>query len=184
MGIGGAPKSAADTPTDDMYARTLYAEHRGALLRYALRLTSGNLDQAEDAVQETIVRAWRHYRKTGVAPVSSWLYVVLRNLIVDISRRQKSRPIIDWSCNLELLPSISNDDIGAFIDSDAAIKLLGILKHDRRMVILLTVYYGYTIAAAAELLGISDGTVKSRMYRGLAQLRDILEQRDIFASSA
>src|ERR1700741_5566081 len=45
---------------DEAFVRALYAEHGGALLRYALHLTGGDRQRAEDLVQETIVRAWRH----------------------------------------------------------------------------------------------------------------------------
>jgi RNA polymerase sigma-70 factor (ECF subfamily) len=43
-----------------MLVRTLYAEHAGPLLRYALHLTSGDRQRAEDIVQETLLRAWMH----------------------------------------------------------------------------------------------------------------------------
>src|SRR6478752_7453702 len=55
---GTAPRSGR--VADEAFVRALYAEHGGALLRYALHLTGGDRQRAEDLVQETIVRAWRH----------------------------------------------------------------------------------------------------------------------------
>src|SRR6201986_1683545 len=55
---GTAPRSGR--VADETFVRPLYAEHGGALLRYALHLTGGDRQKAEDLVQETIVRAWRH----------------------------------------------------------------------------------------------------------------------------
>ena len=51
----------------DTLIRGLYAEHGGALLRYALHLTGGDRQRAEDLVQETMVRAWRHPGGAGRA---------------------------------------------------------------------------------------------------------------------
>src|SRR3989440_7353955 len=55
---GTAPRSGR--VADEAFVRALYAEHGGALLRYALHLTGGGRQRAEDLVQETIGRAWRH----------------------------------------------------------------------------------------------------------------------------
>ncbi|HTU07809.1 MAG TPA: sigma factor, partial [Trebonia sp.] len=57
-GAGTAAKR--EDVADEAFVRVLYAEHGGALLRYALHLTGGDRQRAEDLVQETIVRAWRH----------------------------------------------------------------------------------------------------------------------------
>jgi RNA polymerase sigma-70 factor (ECF subfamily) len=58
---------------DEAFVRALYAEHGGALLRYALHLTGGDRQRAEDLVQETIVRAWRHPEALTDRPaLESW----------------------------------------------------------------------------------------------------------------
>ena len=68
---------------DEAFIRALYAEHGRALLRYALHLTWGDRHRAEDLVQETIVRAWRHPQAVADRPVRPWLFAVARNLAVD-----------------------------------------------------------------------------------------------------
>jgi RNA polymerase sigma-70 factor (ECF subfamily) len=76
---------------DDAFVRALYAEHGGALLRYALHLTGGDRQKAEDLVQETIVRAWRHPEALADRPARPWLFAVARNLAVDAYRARLSR---------------------------------------------------------------------------------------------
>src|SRR5512135_1939618 len=71
---------------DEAFVRALYAEHGGALLRYALHLTGGDRQRAEDLVQETIVRAWRHPEALADRPARPWLFAVARNLAVDSYR--------------------------------------------------------------------------------------------------
>ena len=69
-----------------MLVRTLYAEHAGPLLRYAMHLTSGDRQRAEDIVQETLLRAWMHPDAIADRPARPWLFAVARNLAVDAYR--------------------------------------------------------------------------------------------------
>src|ERR1022692_1255980 len=75
---GTAPRTGR--VADEAFVRALYAEHGGALLRYALHLTGGDRQRAEDLVQETIVRAWRHPDALTDRPARPWLFAVARNL--------------------------------------------------------------------------------------------------------
>ena len=72
--------------------RALYSEHGGPLLGYVLRLTGGDRTQAEDVVQETLLRAWRHPDALTGRPVRPWLFTVARNLVVDAHRARRARP--------------------------------------------------------------------------------------------
>ena len=72
--------------------RVLYHEHAAALWRYAVRLT-GDKARAEDVVQETLLRAWRHPEVTDESERSAraWLFTVARNLIIDERRSARYR---------------------------------------------------------------------------------------------
>jgi RNA polymerase sigma factor (sigma-70 family) len=76
---------------DDAFIRALYAEHGDAMLRYALHLCDGDRRRAEDLVQETIVRAWRHPEAIADRPPRPWLFAVMRNLAIHAYRARQSR---------------------------------------------------------------------------------------------
>src|SRR5262252_751951 len=85
-----------------MLVRTLYAEHSGPLLRYALHLTSGDRQRAEDIVQETLLRAWLHPDAIVSRPARPWLFAVAKNLAVDAHRARQARPLEVGEAALEL----------------------------------------------------------------------------------
>ncbi|HEY8113069.1 MAG TPA: sigma-70 family RNA polymerase sigma factor, partial [Actinomycetes bacterium] len=78
----------------DELLRTLYAEHAGPLLGYVLKLTDGDRQRAEDVVQETLLRAWRHPESLDPSRGSlrPWLWTVARNIVVDAARARRARP--------------------------------------------------------------------------------------------
>jgi RNA polymerase sigma-70 factor, ECF subfamily len=162
---------------DEAFIRALYAEHGGALLRYALHLTGGDRQRAEDLVQETIVRAWRHPAALADRPARPWLFAVARNLAVDAHRARQSRPHEVSQAMLETLPVA--DDADRTLDSWAIAEALASLRPDHRKVIVETYYRGHTVAEAATSLGIPAGTVKSRTYYALKALKLALQERGL-----
>src|ERR1700755_2982936 len=100
---GTAPRSGR--VADEAFVRALYAEHGGALLRYALHLTGGDRQRAEDLVQETIVRAWRHPEALADRPARPWLFAVARNLAVDSYRARQARTPETGQAAREWVPS-------------------------------------------------------------------------------
>ncbi|MFD0883651.1 sigma factor, partial [Streptosporangium algeriense] len=76
---------------DEQLVRALFDEHGGPLYGYVLRLT-GDSGRAEDVVQETLLRAWRHPDALSGKPIRAWLFTVARNLVVDQHRARKARP--------------------------------------------------------------------------------------------
>src|SRR3954451_12258968 len=92
----GIVRSVGDTPgrrDAETLIRALYAEHGRSLLAYATRLT-GDRAAAEDVVQETLLRAWKHADDltSGQGSVRGWLLTVARNLITDRARARAVRP--------------------------------------------------------------------------------------------
>ena len=162
---------------DEAFIRALYAEHGGALLRYAVHLTSGDRQRAEDLVQETIVRAWRHPEALAERPARPWLFAVARNLAVDSYRARRARPTELGEAALSLVPS--DDDADRTLESWAVADALASLRPDHRRVIIETYYRGCSVAEAAATLGIPPGTVKSRTFYALKALKLALQERGL-----
>ena len=96
--------------SDEALIRALYADHAGPLLRYALHLTNGDRQRAEDIVQETLLRAWLHPEAIADRPARPWLFAVARNLAFDAHRARKARPHEVGEAALELLPAQTRRD--------------------------------------------------------------------------
>src|SRR5499425_1666065 len=172
---GTAPRSGR--VADEAFVRALYAEHGGALLRYALHLTGGDRQRAEDLVQETIVRAWRHPEALADRPARPWLFAVARNLAVDAYRARQSRPPEVGQAVLDTLPA--DDDADRTLESWAVAEALASLRPDHRKVLVETYYRGCSVAEAAATLGIPAGTVKSRTFYALKALKLALQERGL-----
>jgi RNA polymerase sigma-70 factor (ECF subfamily) len=160
----------------------LYAEHSAALLSFVTRLTSGDLQWAEDVVQETLLRAWRSNVPTGEGhpPVRSWLFTVARRIVIDSVRRRAARP--SEIGNPEVLEYIPDADrIDEVLTSMAVSDALASLSPAHRDVLNEVYFRGSKIDEAAQALGIAAGTVKSRTYYALRALRLALEERGLTA---
>jgi len=160
----------------------MYGEHGGPLLGYVLRLTNGDRQLAEDIVQETLLRAWRHPEALTGRPVRPWLFTVARNLVVDAHRAKSSRggshvPLDDGD-DFAAAPS-RVDDIDRALESWTVAEALADLSPQHRAVIVETYYRGHSVAETAGVLGIPPGTVKSRTYYALRALKLALEERGL-----
>ncbi len=159
--------------------RALYDAHALALLGYALRLCDGDRARAEDLVQETLVRAWRHLDvlDPSAAPVRPWLFTVAQHLAIDAYRARRARPPEVGEAALAAVPGL--DELEKTLDRIVVIDALGSLSPEHRAVIVETYYRGRTVAEAARGLGIPPGTVKSRCYYALRALKLALAERGV-----
>jgi RNA polymerase sigma-70 factor (ECF subfamily) len=155
----------------------LYTDHGSPLLGYALRLTGGDRQHAEDIVQETLLRAWRHPEALTGRPVRPWLFTVARNLVVDAHRARQARPAEAGDSALATMPAV--DDIDRALESWTVVEAMADLSTQHRAVIIETYYRGCSVAEAATILGIPAGTVKSRTYYALRALKLALEERGL-----
>lgn len=167
---------------DERLLRAIYTEHGGSLLGYVLRLTGGDRQHAEDIVQETLLRAWRHPEALTGRPVRPWLFTVARNLVVDAHRARVARggQHVPIEAGEEGPAAVSgSDDIDRALESWTVAEALADLSPQHRAVIIETYYRGRSVAEAAAALGIPPGTVKSRTYYALRALRLALEERGL-----
>ncbi|MEU7835942.1 MULTISPECIES: sigma-70 family RNA polymerase sigma factor [unclassified Nonomuraea] len=167
--------TAADT-ADEELVRTLFDEHAGPLYGYVLRLT-GDSGRAEDVVQETLLRAWRHPDALTGRPIRAWLFTVARNLVVDQHRARKARPPETGDEALAVLPA--DDELERAVESWAVAEALAALRPEHREVLMEVYYRGRSVKEASATLGIPPGTVKSRTYYALRALRLALEERGL-----
>jgi RNA polymerase sigma-70 factor, ECF subfamily len=150
----------------------LYRLHARPLFRFLLRLTVGNHRDAEDYVQETFLRAWRWLRDHPVDPeiMRPWLYTVARRIVVDGVRAKQARPTEVAATNLNLL-SEPDSDIERLVQVCALRTALMSLSEQHRAALIEIFYHQRTAKEAAEILGVPEGTVKSRAYYAIRALR-------------
>jgi RNA polymerase sigma-70 factor (ECF subfamily) len=167
-------------PTDRIESiEQLHADWAGALFLYAWRRL-GDAGAAEEAVQDTLVRAWRHADRfdPGRGSLPGWLFSIARNVTTDRFRRGAARP----------REVAELDDVDAPL-TDAAVdraleawqlaEALHGLSREHREAIVEVHYLGYTVREVAEWHGLPEGTVKSRLYYGLRALRLRLEEMGV-----
>jgi RNA polymerase sigma-70 factor, ECF subfamily len=167
--------------TGERDLRALYDAHALALLAYALRLCDGDRALAEDLVQETLVRAWRHLDRLDptAGPVRPWLFTVAQHLAIDAHRARRARPPEVGDAALDAVPGL--DRIESTLDRIVLTDALQSLSKEHRAVIVETYYRGRTVAETAGVLGIPPGTVKSRCYYALRALKLALAERGVTA---
>lgn len=155
----------------------VYREHSDTMLRRAHRRL-GDREQAEDAVQETFVRAWRACASFrgghGGPPIIAWLSTILGNVVIDMIRARAVRPQLAWDEPTEPADAATSPIDGAELRMDLLDALAGV-SEDHRSVVLSTVVHDRPYADVAAELGVPVGTVKSRVFYALRGMRGALE---------
>ena len=151
----------------------LFTRHKDRLWAVALRIAC-DPDDAADALQEAMISAFRRAGDfRGESAVTTWLHRIVVNASLDLLRRRAARAVA-WSGDPDDLPvpeprqgvdsSASTD---SRLDVDAAMRTL---PPPQRAALVLVDMLGYSVADASAILGVSEGTVKSRCARGRAKL--------------
>ena len=157
----------------DHEAFEVLATSAGDRLYAVARLILRSADLAEDALQEALVRAWQQLPSLrDPDKFDAWLHRLVVNACADQGRQLRR-----WSMQvrpLALEPSIA-DDTGSIADRDQLERGFSRLKPDQRAVIVLHYYSGYPAAEIARILGIPEGTARSRLHYATEALRAALE---------
>lgn len=160
--------------------KALYDEHAAVLWRYALRLT-GDASQAEDVVQETLLRVWQHPEVVGDAERSAraWMFTVARNMIIDDRRSARYRNVVGSIDETGAPERSTPDEVNAALDRLLIFDAMAQLSGEHRAVIERSYYRGWTTSQIAEDLGIAEGTVKSRLHYAVRALRLALQEHGV-----
>lgn len=160
---------AAHVAGDRFAFGELYGRHQRRLRRLA-RLTTGCPEDAEDALQEAMLSA---HRSAGAfrynAAVGSWLYRIVVNACLDRlrhSRIQPTEPLSEYSAVGD-----RTAEVETALQVHAALRRL---PAEQRAAVVAVDMHGYSVADAADALGVPQGTVKSRCARGRARLAVML----------
>ncbi|WP_237735692.1 sigma-70 family RNA polymerase sigma factor [Streptomyces sp. AA1529] len=156
--------------------RSLYEQHARPLQGYVLQFLGGDVQRAEDVVQETLLRCWRNQRLVGSGQdLRPWLFKVARNLVIDDYRLRRARPKeVDGAAWLEDVLSEA-DDVDQVLSSLVLVEAFRTLSQAHREVLWETYYTGRSTREVSRVLGIPPGTVKSRLHHAVRKLRLALD---------
>ena len=155
----------------------LVQEHADSVYRLAYRL-SGNQHDAEDLTQETFMRVFRSLKRYQPGTFEGWLHRITTNLFLDMVRRRAKIRMEALPEDYERVPGTDMTPEEAYnvANLDPALqRALDGLAPDFRVAVVLCDVVGMTYEEIGETLGVKMGTVRSRIHRGRAQLRESLE---------
>ena len=161
---------------DESAVRALYRAYGGGLYGFAVRRL-GDRGLAEEVVQDVLTRVWRSARDFDPtrASLRTWVYGIARNALIDVERRRSVRPPLALSDQTDD-QVVGDEPIERAMQRWHVQEALTQLKPDHRAVLDLVYFQGMTMAAAAERMGLPVGTVKSRCFYALANLRLALDE--------
>ncbi len=160
---------------DEGALQQLYERH-AAWMAARLRRRCSDSEIVADVLQDTFVAAWRGARRfRGDGEVAAWLWgIAIHRLVSRLRRRAPAvslgpalldHDVVDISAEERVLLTIEYSDLG---------NALARISPELRVVLQVTVLDGLTTREAASLLGIPEGTVKTRLVRARASLREEL----------
>lgn len=154
------------------------AEYRAPLVGFVLPIVNGDVQAAEDVVQETILRGWQHAGELSREHAGSWLHKVARNIAISTyHRRRRARPR-EVPLDETTVP-VTADGAEGVVDALLIASALNSLSADHRRIIVELFYNRRPVAEVASVLAIPEGTVRSRCFYGLRALRKALEEQGI-----
>ena len=185
-GFRSVREAAIDDTTDDTAFERYVLPETELLLRVANSLTRNRAD-AEDLVQDTLLRAFRAIDRFDGRYPRAWLLTILRNTHINRNRRRRPELLRDPERATDrMISAVSEERPDAIVDATIdgeIVDALDALDESFRRVVELVDMNGLTYAEAAEVLDIPVGTVMSRLHRARSRIRDRLERAGFTARS-
>lgn len=174
-----ATKVAAEASWTPPTWQELVRDHTAQVYRLAYRLT-GNQHDAEDLTQDVFVKVFRSIHTFQPGTIEGWLHRITTNLFLDQARRKQrikmdalsAAPESVWGSSTG--PEELHDDLELDADVAAALRAL---SPEQRVAVVLCDIEGLSYEEIAEVLDVKLGTVRSRIARGRAALREALAHR-------
>ncbi|MBO6231256.1 MAG: sigma-70 family RNA polymerase sigma factor [Ruminiclostridium sp.] len=160
-----------DAPQEKVKFEQVYRTYRSLMFRIAMKLLQ-NTQDAEDAVHNAFVQMIRHFSKISDVPcknLTPWIVSIIRNESISVLRKRGDlTPIEEWDGCADTTAQVS--------DYHELLGLFAKLPDTYRSVMELKLLWGYSDGEIASRLGISKTAVSSRVNRGRAYLRNMVEQ--------
>lgn len=164
--------------------RELLARHREPVFRF-VRANVGDSDEALDVTQEVFVSAFAALKRYDTArPFAAWLRRIALNKCRDWARRRRVRSFFTRAAPLEEAFAVRDESPPVDVQAADRVELgriaaaIALLPTRQREVLVLRTVEALSQAEAAELLGVSEKTIETRLYRARTRLRKILGHRD------
>lgn len=157
------------------------------LARVARSITRNPTD-AEDLVQDTMLRAYRAILRFDGRHPRAWLFTIMRNAQINRVRRKRPGLLRDPDTTMDRLADQDSGDLGPealVVDAgyDAAVEAaVDALPEKFRTVVELVDIQGLSYAETAQILGVPDGTVMSRLHRARTRIRSHLESSGAYVN--
>ncbi len=163
-------------PRLEMFEREALA-HLGDLLRTAVQLVR-SVPRAEDIVQETLLRAWKHFDSYECGTnCRGWLFKIMFNVI----HAEKAKTVKRSEVPFDESNAGDGRPLNAFmldasrrIEGRDVLEAADLLTNEHRAVLWLVVVDGFSYKESAEILGVPIGTVMSRLHRARHEIRRLL----------
>lgn len=177
LGLADTVGSHTSASVADGY-RSFIETHLDEAYRLAT-FVLGQRAEAEDAVHDAAISAWRHWSdRRDASRTEAWFRRIVINACHDHVRAQRRVRAVDVGLDIELAHHPpSPDPADAFGERDGIGVLLGRLTLDERVLLTLRFGLDLTVPAIASVLGLREGTVKSRLHRALGSARSGLAER-------
>ena len=162
-----------DRQRGELDFQTLVDQHYAPLFRFAMSLTRTESD-AGDLVQDTFLTwAAKGHQLRDTAKVKTWLFTTLHRRFLETQRRATRFPHLELGETEHELPAVE-PDLGSHLDSQTIVDLLGQVDPQLHAAVALFYLEDYSYNDIATILEVPLGTVKSRISRGLAQLKGLV----------
>ena len=141
---------------------------------YKIARTRLNLDDACDAVQETIIKIYKSLNKLSkLSSFKSWMIKILINECNDIYRKNISQNIVSYE-NYENETYFIEDKVDNY-NFDSLIK---VLEYEERIIVILYYLEGYKTREISKILNINHNTVRSRLLRAKIKIKEYIKEND------